>query len=495
MQPGEQPPRRLRILIEQLALLPNGQKLGEYAAALDRWMREWATYAARKDLPEAERTRAIWVLTSMRRDFNALVAEARAAGPGAGGPSELDVGTALDRLDRAGVSAISQALGVPFEPHFRPLFEVKAVEYLEQDELWDDIARRAGFAPAAEVEPQEQRSVVVLTYTGSILLLSAPFERKIRRQYVYQSIYANNLPKEGVLALLDPIVHHSPVRATRFTTSAVRKLAVSPDMRFEVHRATFARLHQTLGFAHTPPALQLRQASAQMDVDALKALARRGGPAGAPAMPPSGPGDAAGPGVPGPHRPRGIDNTVVSGTPAGAASAQQPAPRPSFPEPHAPGGAPAEEAPAVPEPGLPSVFVQVLHRERQRSQAKEQEEVARAELRGLLARLVDGGAERDHALEAEILGQVLHLQQLAADRGEVPLQPQSLAKLETENNDVCVPIQGGLNVGKVSGGMTFVPGASFAGQQILRGAPIAILARDASLYAVLGSVRAWVSKA
>ena len=47
----------------------------EYASTLDGWIHEWARYAARKDLARDERSRALGMLSSMRRDFNALLAE------------------------------------------------------------------------------------------------------------------------------------------------------------------------------------------------------------------------------------------------------------------------------------------------------------------------------------------------------------------------------------------------------------------------------------
>ncbi|NUO53065.1 MAG: hypothetical protein HOV80_29815, partial [Polyangiaceae bacterium] len=301
-------PRRLRVLVDELRHVPNGQKLGEYAIALDAWMRQWAQYAARKDLPETERMRAIGMLASMRADFNALVAEAR--GASRGDAASHDLGTALDGLDQAGVQAIGQALGLPLETRYRPLFEVKAALYVEQDELWDDISERAGFFPASAIKPEEVRSVLVLTYTGSLLLLSPPYEKKIRRKYIYQSIYANNLPAEGNLALLNPIHKHGPVRATRFTTSAVRKLGASPEQRWDEHRATFARLHRTLGSANTPHGIA---------VSVLGSAARAGA-------------SAAG----APVAAEKILASPVIAVPAAAPRAAAPAPAPAAPAPPAP---------------------------------------------------------------------------------------------------------------------------------------------------------------
>jgi len=136
---------------------------------------------------------------------------------------------------------------------------------------------------------------------------------------------------------------------------------------------------------------------------------------------------------------------------------------------------------------------QVLDRERHHPQANERIEVARSQLHASLARLIEVGPNRDYALEAEVLRRVVHLQQLAAESGEVALDPHRLAQLETEDDDVCTRRNGGLSIGKVGGAARFLPGGSFAGQLILRGAPVAILTADVGLYAVLGNVRAWVS--
>jgi len=137
----------------------------------------------------------------------------------------------------------------------------------------------------------------------------------------------------------------------------------------------------------------------------------------------------------------------------------------------------------------------VLHNERQRDHVKKLEDAARAELRTLLARLIDTAGERDHALEAEIIGQVMYLQRLGVERGELALAPQELARLETENNDLCSAIPGGLSLGKVGQPVQPIPGANLGAQTIVRGAPIAILSKDSSLFAVLGSCRRFVRRA
>jgi hypothetical protein len=138
--------------------------------------------------------------------------------------------------------------------------------------------------------------------------------------------------------------------------------------------------------------------------------------------------------------------------------------------------------------------VQVLHNERQRDHVKKLEETARAELRTLLARVIDVAGGRDHTLEAEIIGHVMYLQRLAIERGEMSLPPTDLVRLETENNDLCTTVAGGLAIGKLGAPSATVPLAHFGGQIIVRGAPVAVLSKDSSLFAVLGNVRSYVRK-
>ena len=143
---------------------------------------------------------------------------------------------------------------------------------------------------------------------------------------------------------------------------------------------------------------------------------------------------------------------------------------------------------------IPSVFLQVLHNERQRDHVKKLEEIARAELRALLAKLIDAGGERDHTLEAEILGQVVYLQRLAIERGEIGVPPDEVKRFETENNDVVTTMTGGLAIGKTGDRPNPVHGAGFGTQSIVRGAPVAVMGADAGLFAVLGNVRSYVRR-
>jgi hypothetical protein len=80
------------------------------------------------------------------------------------------------------------------------------------------------------------------------------------------------------------------------------------------------------------------------------------------------------------------------------------------------------------------------------------------------------------------------------ERGELHAGPSEVLRLDTENNDQCVATKDGLSIGKRGGVAQNVPGASFRSQVVVRGAPVAVILGDGSLFAVLGNVRAFVKK-
>ncbi len=486
MAPEPKASLRVQALKKRLALHPNGERMFEYVSTLDGWIHEWARYASRKDLARDERSRALSMLASMRRDFNAVLAEADAYDPEPRSkPSQF--GTALDELGEEEKLALAQILGVPFERQYRALFEVKAAEYLEQDALWNEITEDGGFVDTTTLIADEPKSAVVLTYSGSLLLVSAPIERKnFRRKYVYQSIYAGHLPTEGTLGLLEPIRKNHPVAGTRIKTSPVRKIRVSRETSpaWDQHRETFFRLHRTLNDAATPSAFVVAPPARVSDEDGLET------PNPPSARAPNAPVllGAAAPEL-APPRPKAADirsNTLPAGTPLTSSAAGR-----------SEGEAPDSRRPPENNDSnrIPSIFVHVLHNERQRDHVKKLEDTARAELRTLLARLIDtAGHEPDHGLEAEIIGQVMYLQRLAIERGELSVPPTDLVRFETENNDLCTSVPGGLAIGKLGAPSTTVQAAHFGAQTIVRSAPVAILASDSSLFAVLGSVRSYVRR-
>jgi hypothetical protein len=464
---------RVQSLKKRLTGHPNAERLYEYASLLDGWIHEWARYASKPGLREDERMRAVNMLASMRRDFNALLAEVDAHDH-AGGATNF--GTALESLGPDERFALAQILGLQYEPRYRDLFEVKAAEYLEQDALWNAITEEDGLVEAAWMPADSSQCAVILTYSGSLLLVSAPTEAKqFRRQYVYQSIYAGHVPTEGSLGLLEPIRRNQPVVGTRIKTSPVRKLRVSSGPEgWEQRRATFQRLHRTLNGVITPHT--------------------GGGFAGPPPAPsqlvaaPSGATKVTATPLPGASL---FESPARTTPPDGTPMATHRTPPPA--QPSAPASAPATKD-SRKDTGIPSVFVQVLHAERQREGVRKLESTARAELRTLLARLIDTAGDGDHVLEAEILGHVLYLQRLAMERGELHAGPSEVLRLDTENNDQCVATKDGLSIGKRGGVAQNVPGASFRSQVVVRGAPVAVILGDGSLFAVLGNVRAFVKK-
>lgn len=461
---------RVQSLKKRLTGHPNAERLYEYASLLDGWIHEWARYASKPGLREDERMRAVNMLASMRRDFNALLAEVDAHDHADGGAAS-SFGTALDSLGPDARFALAQILGIQYEPRYRDLFEVKAAEYLEQDALWNAITAEDELVEAGWMPADSSQAAVILTYSGSLLLVSSPTEAKqFRRQYVYQSIYAGHVPTEGSLGLLEPVRVNQPVVGTRIKTSPVRKLRVSSGPEgWEQRRATFQRLHRTLNGVITPHT--------------------GGGFAGPPpgAAPPAGATKVSATPLPGASLFEADRGTPPDGFPVASCVSAPPA------QPSAPPAKPATKD-SRKDTGIPSVFVQVLHAERQRESVRKLESTARAELRTLLARLIDTAGDGDHVLEAEILGHVLYLQRLAMERGELNAGPSEVLRLDTENNDQCVATADGLSVGKRGSTAQHVAGASFRNQIVVRGAPVAVMLNDGSLFAVLGNVRAFVKK-
>ncbi len=443
------PPASLRVqaLARRLAGHPNCQELTGYAAWLDARILEWGQFVSQRELSENERTHGLSVLANMRRDFNALLVEAdQHAGPSRSPGTQF--GTALDQLEDSEIAAISDILGLPFEPRYRPAFEVKAAEYLEQDAVFVEITEQEGFVDQPILFADERHGAVVLTYSGSLLLISAPLTPyDVVRRYIYQSIYASPVPVEAPVRLLEPVTRNQAVVGTKLRTSPVRKIRVARRLpkSWEEQRDAFLKFHRTMRGALTPQhvdaatAAAPRKAMAQCQVmdsadlfDRARALARLAAP-----------------------------------IPAAAAPAQ---------------AAPAPSA-------MPSVFVQALRAERQRAQHKQQEEAARAELRAQIARLVEAATSGvDHALEAEILGQNVYLQRLVAESGALNESPTRVRRIEIADGASVSIERGVLVITRAEQAPERVEGGHFGPQEIVQGAPLVVLGRDGGIVAVLGNV-------
>ena len=226
---------RVQALRKRLTGHPNADRLYEYATLLDGWIHEWARYASRAGLRDDERMRAVNMLASMRRDFNALLAEVDAHSPNVG-PSSASFGTALDSLGPDERFALAQILGLQYEAKYRDLFEVKAAEYIEQDALWNSITEEAGLVEAPWLPADSRQSAVILTYSGSLLLISAPIENKLNVHPMIEMSIVSGVSQAAAYALV-------------VLAEDIRPKSNEPEVRANVERelsALLAEVNATL---------------------------------------------------------------------------------------------------------------------------------------------------------------------------------------------------------------------------------------------------------
>jgi len=150
----------------------------------------------------------------------------------------------LDPTARAHLAAI---LGVPEEPPFYEVLDIKAEEYLSQHSAFQTIADHYGFRERQTLSKGAKRSVLVLTLSGSLIQLSEPITPKGARRYLYQNIYGNAHPPEGILVLDRDIRVGHRLRSVELTTSPIRLLrVVGRKVSWKAQSLTFERFSRTL---------------------------------------------------------------------------------------------------------------------------------------------------------------------------------------------------------------------------------------------------------
>ncbi len=148
----------------------------------------------------------------------------------------------LDQVARAHLAAI---LGVSEEPSYYEVLDIKAEEYLAQLHAFETITAADGFRERARVARHAKRGALALTLSGSMIQLSAPAGQGGRR-YIYQNIYGNAHPPEGMLVLDRDIRVGHRIRSVELTTSPVKLLRVAGRrMSWKAQRHTFQRLART----------------------------------------------------------------------------------------------------------------------------------------------------------------------------------------------------------------------------------------------------------
>ena len=150
----------------------------------------------------------------------------------------------LDPIARAHLSSI---LGVPETPEFFEILNIKAEEYLAQQQAFEALTERYGFRQQDRLARNTKRAALVLTLSGSLIQLSEPIISHGARRYSYQNIYGNAHPPEGILVLDREIEVGHRLRSVELTTSPIRLLRVMRRrISWKTQSHTFERIFRTL---------------------------------------------------------------------------------------------------------------------------------------------------------------------------------------------------------------------------------------------------------
>jgi hypothetical protein len=150
----------------------------------------------------------------------------------------------LEPMARSHLAAI---LGVPEEPPFYEVLDIKAEEYVAQQAAFKAISDRHGFKERQTLARTAKRSVFVLTLSGSMIQISEPISSQGARRYLYQNIYGNAHPPEGILVLDRDIRVGHRLRSVELTTSPVRLIRlVGRRVSWKAQSLTFERISRTI---------------------------------------------------------------------------------------------------------------------------------------------------------------------------------------------------------------------------------------------------------
>jgi len=150
----------------------------------------------------------------------------------------------LDEVARLHLTAI---LGVPEEPDYYEVLDIKAEEYLAQREAFESLAAHQGYKERQTLSRTARKAALVMTLSGSLIQISAPRGPRSARRYLYQNIYGNAHPPEGVMVLDRDIRIAHRLRSVELTTSPVRLLrVVDQKVSWTVQSQAFERISRTL---------------------------------------------------------------------------------------------------------------------------------------------------------------------------------------------------------------------------------------------------------
>ena len=153
----------------------------------------------------------------------------------------------FEQLDPMARRHLASILGIPEDPPFYEVLDIKAEEYLSQHTAFKVLGEQLKFHECRTLERRAPRPALVLSLSGSLIQLSAPLSERNERRYLYQNIYGNTHPPEGVLVLDRDIREGHRLRSVELTTSPVRLLrALDRSVSWKSQTQNFERVARTL---------------------------------------------------------------------------------------------------------------------------------------------------------------------------------------------------------------------------------------------------------
>jgi hypothetical protein len=153
----------------------------------------------------------------------------------------------FNQLDPVVRNHLAVILGVMQEPPFYAVLEIKAEEYLLQQKAFSTITQSSGFRPRQILLRHANKAALALTLSGSLIQISSPLAPRGARRYIYQNIYGNAHPPEGILVLDRDIEVGHRIRSVELTTSPVRLLyEANRKMSWKDQSQTFAHISRAL---------------------------------------------------------------------------------------------------------------------------------------------------------------------------------------------------------------------------------------------------------
>lgn len=153
----------------------------------------------------------------------------------------------FNQLDPVARSHLSAILGVPEEPSFYEVLDIKAEEYLAQRHAFESLTEQLGYRERDSLARGNKRAALVLTLSGSLIQISEPAGPRGARRYFYQNIYGNAHPPEGTLVLDRDIRIGHRIRSVELTTSPVRLLrVVDKKLSWKAQSQAFDKISRTL---------------------------------------------------------------------------------------------------------------------------------------------------------------------------------------------------------------------------------------------------------